>query len=173
MHRFSRFANRFTTVRFCNVKQIPKRVSCVFRCFQAFVITRVSNFKNLEPKLRASQNTRNITPILENASHAIFTYHKSWSYLADAFGLDVVATVEPVPGIPPTARHLAELVDAAKARKVGVLIQEPYFSADAGKFLTRSAALRVVTISSSCDGPEAGSYLTHVQAVLAALVGGK
>lgn len=107
------------------------------------------------------------------ASHAIYTYHKSWSYLADAFGLDVVATVEPVPGIPPTARHLAELVDTAKARKVGVLIQEPYFSADAGKFLNRSAAMRVVTISSSCDGPEAGSYLTHVQAVLAALVGGK
>jgi len=106
-------------------------------------------------------------------SHAIFTYHKSWSYLADAFGFDVVSTVEPVPGIPPTAHHLAELVQTAKARKVAVLIQEPYFSADAGKFLARDAGLRPVTISSSCDGPEAGSYLAHVQAVLTALAGGK
>ena len=104
-------------------------------------------------------------------SRAIFTYHRSWSYLADAFGLEVVQTVEPVPGIPPTARHLAELVTTAKARKVGVLIQEPYFSTDAGKFLGREAAVRAVVQSSSCDGPEAGSYLAHIQAVLTALTG--
>ena len=104
-------------------------------------------------------------------SRAIFTYHKSWSYLADAFGLEVVATVEPVPGIPPTARHLSELVSTAKARKVGVLVQEPYFSADAGKFLGREAGMRAVTAASSCDSPDAGSYLAHVQQVLTAIAG--
>jgi zinc/manganese transport system substrate-binding protein len=106
-------------------------------------------------------------------SHAIFTYHRSWSYLADAFGLQVVATVEPVPGIPPTARHLAELVQTAKTSKVAALIQEPYFSADAGRFLAREAGVKVLTVSSSCDGPEAGSYLAHIQAVLAALAGAR
>ncbi len=106
-------------------------------------------------------------------SRAIFTYHRSWSYLADAFGLEVVATVEPVPGIPPTARHLAELVQTAKARKVGALISEPYFSADSGRFLNREAGIRVLTIASSCDGPEAGRYLAHIQAVLAALAGAR
>ena len=106
-------------------------------------------------------------------SHAIFTYHRSWSYLADAFGLDVVATVEPVPGIPPTARHLAELVQTAKTTRVAALIAEPYFSADPGKFLAREAGVKVITLSSSCDGPEAGSYLAHIQAVLAALAGAR
>lgn len=106
-------------------------------------------------------------------SRAVFTYHRSWSYFADAFGLDVVQTVEPVPGIPPTARHLAELVATAKARKVGLLIQEPYFSTQAGRFLGREAGVRAVVQSSSCDGPEAGRYLAHVQAVLEALVGGR
>ena len=107
----------------------------------------------------------------EGPARAIFTCHKSWSYVADAFGLEVVATVEPVPGIPPTARHLSELVSTAKARKVGVLIQEPYFSADAGKFLGREAGMRVVTAASSCDSPDAGSYLAHIQQVLAAIAG--
>jgi len=46
----------------------------------------------------------------------VFTYHRSWSYFADAFGLEVAATAEPVPGIPPTARHLSELVQIAKSR---------------------------------------------------------
>jgi ABC-type Zn uptake system ZnuABC Zn-binding protein ZnuA len=105
-------------------------------------------------------------------SKAIFTYHRSWTYFADAFGLDVVATVEPVPGIPPTARHLTELEQTAKARKVGLLLQEPYFSMDAGQFLSRGSGVRVVAASSACESDAAGSYLAHFDALLRALVGG-
>jgi zinc/manganese transport system substrate-binding protein len=106
-------------------------------------------------------------------SHAVFTYHRSWSYFADAFGFEVVNTVEPVPGIPPTARHLQELVDQAKARKVGVLIEEPYFSSDSGKFLNREAGVRPVVQAASCDAPTAGSYLQHFDALMAAIAGGQ
>ena len=116
---------------------------------------------------------RNTETAKRLASHAVFTYHRSWSYFADAFGLEVVNTVEPVPGIPPTARHLAELVAQAKARKVGVLIQEPYFSADSGRFLNREAGVRPVLQAASCDAPTAGSYLRHFDALLAALTGGR
>jgi len=105
-------------------------------------------------------------------SKAIFTYHRSWTYLADAFGLEVVATVEPVPGIPPTARHLADLVQLAKSRKVALLLAEPYFAADAGQFLNRSAGVRVVTTSSSCEDEKPGSYLAHIHAVIAECAGG-
>ena len=105
-------------------------------------------------------------------SKAIFTYHRSWTYLADAFGLDVVATVEPVPGIPPTARHLTELETLARARKVGLLLEEPYFSADAGQFLARGSGVRVVTASSACETDAAGAYLAHFDALVRALVGG-
>jgi zinc/manganese transport system substrate-binding protein len=116
---------------------------------------------------------RNAEAAKKLASHTIFTYHRSWSYFADAFGFDVVNTVEPVPGIPPTAKHLAELVDQAKARKVGLLIQEPYFSADGGKFLEREAGVHQVIEAASCDAPTAGSYLQHFDGLLAALAGGK
>jgi zinc/manganese transport system substrate-binding protein len=104
-------------------------------------------------------------------SHVLFTYHRSWSYLADAFGFEVVNTVEPVPGIPPTARHLADLVAQAKARNVKLLLQEPYFSSEGGQFLGREAGIKVVVQSSSCDSAEPGSYLAHVLAVLHALGG--
>ena len=106
-------------------------------------------------------------------SREVFTYHRSWTYFADAFGLDVVDTVEPVPGIPPTAKHLAELVTQARARKVGLLIQEPYFPVDGGRFLAREAAVRQIVQAGSCDAPTAGSYLQHFDAVMAALAGGK
>jgi len=116
---------------------------------------------------------RNAEAAKKLGSHEVFTYHRSWSYFADAFGLDVVNTVEPVPGIPPTAKHLAELVDQAKARKVGLLIQEPYFASDGGKFLEREAGVRPVIEAASCDAATAGSYLQHFDALLAALAGGK
>lgn len=105
-------------------------------------------------------------------NRTLLTYHRSWPYFADAFGLEIVDTIEPVPGIPPTARHLADLQKTIAARNVRVLLQEPYFSADAGRFLQRSAPIRVVTMSPSCDAGVAGSYLAHVKAVLAAVTGG-
>jgi ABC-type Zn uptake system ZnuABC Zn-binding protein ZnuA len=100
------------------------------------------------------------------AVKTIFTYHASWVYFANAFGFEVAGTAEPVPGIPPTAKHLDELVTLARARHVQVLLQEPYFSDDAGQFLARETGLHVVKASPSCDTAEAGSYLAHFDAVM-------
>uniref|UniRef100_A0A832HZQ4 Zinc ABC transporter substrate-binding protein n=1 Tax=Eiseniibacteriota bacterium TaxID=2212470 RepID=A0A832HZQ4_UNCEI len=99
----------------------------------------------------------------------VFTYHRSWTYFADAFGFEIAGTVEPVPGIPPTARHLASLVEVARRRGVPVLIREPYFSGEAGRFLARQAGVREVIAAASCADAAPGSYLAHIDAVLAAI----
>lgn len=105
------------------------------------------------------------------ASRRMFTYHRSWPYLADAYGFEIVSTVEPIPGIPPTARHLASLVATARASNVRLLLQEPYFSPDAGRFLAREASVRTVVASPSCASTRPGSYLEQFETLLAALVG--
>jgi ABC-type Zn uptake system ZnuABC Zn-binding protein ZnuA len=104
-------------------------------------------------------------------SRDILTYHRSWSYFAQAFGLTVVATIEPIPGIPPTGRHLQDLVEIVRAQRVPVVMIEPYFSQDAGKFLSRQTDVRVVEASPSCDGPVAGAYEAHLEQVLGMLTG--
>jgi zinc/manganese transport system substrate-binding protein len=116
-----------------------------------------------------AQRVRGVKLVEGMPARAILTYHASWPYLAHAYGLDIVGTVEPVPGIPPTGGHLQKLVNLVKGRKVGVLLQEPYFSGEAGAFLGRETGLRVVKMSPSCDGPEAGSYLAHLDQVLTQL----
>jgi zinc/manganese transport system substrate-binding protein len=103
----------------------------------------------------------------------MITYHRSWSYFGNAFGIEIAGEAEPLPGIPPTGRHLAELVERVKARKIPLMLQEPYFSGDTGEFLAREGGLRVVVMSPSCDSPEAGSYLAHFGQVLNALAGGR
>jgi zinc/manganese transport system substrate-binding protein len=103
----------------------------------------------------------------------IITYHRSWTYFANAFGITVAGECEPVPGIPPTGKHLAELVDIAKSHKIILMLQEPYFSADAGQFLARETGLRAVVESPSCETAEAGSYLAHFDRIMGALAGAK
>lgn len=111
-------------------------------------------------------------PLIDRLPEKVMlTYHASWVYFAKAFGIEIAGTVEPVPGIPPTARHLADLVRIVKARHVPVLLQEPYFSADAGRFLAREAGLRVIVAAPSCDSPAAGSYLQHFDQLAAQLAG--
>jgi ABC-type Zn uptake system ZnuABC Zn-binding protein ZnuA len=104
---------------------------------------------------------------------SMVTYHRSWSYFANAFGIEVAGEAEPVPGIPPTGKHLAEIVKIAKERRVPIFLQEPYFSGDAGSFLARQTDMRVVVASPSCDTVEAGSYLAHFSELFSKFGGGK
>jgi zinc/manganese transport system substrate-binding protein len=104
-------------------------------------------------------------------NHAIITYHSSWPYFANAFGFTIAAKVEPVPGIPPTGRHLAELVDIIRQQHVAVVIQEPYFADDGPNYLARETGVRVVKLSPSCADVSPGAYFAHFDQLLAALRG--
>jgi zinc/manganese transport system substrate-binding protein len=100
---------------------------------------------------------------------AIVTYHSSWTYFVAAFGFELAAKVEPVPGIPPTAAHLNELVNVIKAKQVKLLLQEPYFSDDGGNYLNRQTGIKVVKVAPSCADATAASYLDHFDQIFAAI----
>jgi ABC-type Zn uptake system ZnuABC Zn-binding protein ZnuA len=85
----------------------------------------------------------------------IITYHESWPYFAERFGLNVVGHVEPKPGIPPSPAHLEGLIDLITREKVKVLIMEPYFSDQAPKFLAQKTGIQVLTLYPSV-APEQG-----------------
>ena len=123
--------------------------------------------KEAEAAWRAGRSMADRLPV-----KTMITYHRSWTYFGNAFGIEIAGTAEPVPGIPPTAKHLGMLVSIAKGRRIPVFLCEPYFSADAGRFLARESGVRVVTASPSCDAPTAGSYLNHFRTLLAAFTEG-
>ena len=60
--------------------------------------------------------------------HRVLAYHKNWVYFTDLFGLEVVGYVEPKPGIPPSARHVHELVQQVERDGIRMLIAASYFS---------------------------------------------
>ncbi len=90
----------------------------------------------------------------------ILTYHRSWVYFAHRFGLEIAGELEPKPGVPPTAAHLAELVELAKARDVQIILQEPFYSTKAAEQVASKTGARVVVVANSVGGqPEATDYL--------------
>ena len=83
---------------------------------------------------------------LELRGGRIVAYHKNWIYLTDLFGLEVIGYVEPKPGIPPSARHVHELVEKIESERIRVLLAANYFSrqkVDAIATRTGISAVRV------------------------------
>lgn len=69
----------------------------------------------------------------------IATYHANWLYFVNLFGLQQVGTIEPKPGIPPSARHVSDLVQLMRQQNVRIVLAANYFDAER----VRSVAARV------------------------------
>ncbi|MCE1248754.1 MAG: metal ABC transporter substrate-binding protein [Firmicutes bacterium] len=76
----------------------------------------------------------------------VVTYHKTWVYFARRFGLDVVAQVEPKPGISPSPAHIASLIKMMKEQKVKVLIREPHFESKIPDMICRETGAKQVVM---------------------------
>ena len=57
----------------------------------------------------------------------IVTYHKNWVYFVHLLGLEEAGTVEPKPGIPPSAKHVTDLVRLMKQRNIRLILAANYF----------------------------------------------
>jgi ABC-type Zn uptake system ZnuABC Zn-binding protein ZnuA len=100
----------------------------------------------------------------------IVTYHDSWPYFSNAFGLEVVGFVQPKPGIEPTPSHTAKIVDLVKARGVRVIGIEPYFSRRAPETIARASQARVVGLPPSVGGAEgADDYFSLFDTLISTL----
>ena len=57
----------------------------------------------------------------------IVSYHKNWIYFVKLFGLEEAGTVEPKPGIPPSPKHVSNLINLMKERNIGIILAANYF----------------------------------------------
>lgn len=115
---------------------------------------------------------------LKLAGMKVVTYHRSWPYYAQAFGLQVMDYVEPRPGVPPTPKHVQELTDLMKTQGVKLLIVEPYFDPKLASRVAKNAGAAVVILPPSVGAtPAASDYFSLFDAQLAliekALAGGR
>ena len=97
----------------------------------------------------------------------LVTYHKSWIYFANRFGMRVVGELEPKPGIPPTAAHLSDLMTFMKAEGVTRILQEPFYITKAANHVAAGTGARVIVAANSVGGqPQAANYLEMVNRIV-------
>jgi zinc/manganese transport system substrate-binding protein len=76
----------------------------------------------------------------------IITYHKLFDYFFKYYGIEIVGTLEPLPGIPPTPRHIGNAIKLIKREKVQFIIQDVYHSPKSAKYAAAKAGIKLVTI---------------------------
>jgi ABC-type Zn uptake system ZnuABC Zn-binding protein ZnuA len=81
-------------------------------------------------------------------------YHKNWIYFTTLFGLEVVGYVETKPGIPPTARHVAELIQRIEDEEVRVLLAANYFERRKPELIAERTGIVPVVVPMSVGGED-------------------
>lgn len=86
------------------------------------------------------------------AGRPVVTYHKSWVYFAERFGLAIVSEVEEKPGIPPSARRRDAVVETMKAQKVRTVLHEVFYATDAAEYLAKETGAHAVVVPIDVGG---------------------
>lgn len=89
----------------------------------------------------------------------VIAHHKSWVYLENWLGLDEVATLEPLPGIPPTASHLASLLNQFGDKGADFIIRAPYQSDKPSEWLSERTGIPAVMLPSTVGGSDQATDL--------------
>jgi zinc/manganese transport system substrate-binding protein len=104
----------------------------------------------------------------------VVTFHDSWPNFAKHFHLVVVGHIEPKPGIPPTPSHTLEIIQLIQAKKVPLILVEPYFDTKTPKYIGSKTGATVLMFYPSVGGtPAISDYFalfdTNVDNLVAAM----
>jgi zinc/manganese transport system substrate-binding protein len=98
-------------------------------------------------------------------------YHTTWSYLANRYGFRIIGYLEPKPGIPPSASHLADLIVRMRQEKVKVILKEPFYENRIPNMVAQRTGAKVVEICPTVGGePDTETYPKLLRHILTKLV---
>lgn len=122
-----------------------------------------SNQKELNRKLedQIKDWTKRMAPYRDTP---VVTYHRSWPYFLKRFGLVTLGELEPKPGIPPTAKHLAQLTRLMKERQVKLILKESFQENRTPEKVAKATGAKVVTLAQAVrENSEASDYSSMME----------
>ena len=100
----------------------------------------------------------------------VIVYHEAWAYLLQWGGLTRVASLEALPGIPPSAAHLRDVLEQAREGGAEVILRAPYEQRDASSWLSERTGIPVVELPYTVGGhPEASDLISLFDVTLTLL----
>jgi len=74
----------------------------------------------------------------------VVAYHKNWIYFADNFGLEIAGYIEPKPGIPPSAKHVQNMIKLIKDQNIQVMLVANYFEKNSPQMIEDRTGIKAV-----------------------------
>lgn len=97
-------------------------------------------------------------------------YHKMFEYLAAEFGFEITGYVEPKPGIPASAGHIENLIEAIGRAKPDGILTTPYQSGKDVEFLSGKTSAKIIRLPSDVGSlTGTNDWLSFMDYVLSAL----
>ncbi|HUU27553.1 MAG TPA: metal ABC transporter substrate-binding protein [archaeon] len=84
----------------------------------------------------------------------VIAYHKNWIYFTSTFGMEIVEYIEHKPGIPPSAKHVHEIIDLIKEQNIKLLLVANYFEHNTPKMIEDRTGIKALFLPLSCGGNE-------------------
>jgi zinc/manganese transport system substrate-binding protein len=101
----------------------------------------------------------------------VVVYHRDLSYLLRWLGMREVGSLEPKPGLPPSATHLSGLLETLKSRPAKAVLRSAYNDPRAAQWLSEHAGIPVVVLPYTVGGSDkAGDLFALYDATLASLL---
>ena len=74
----------------------------------------------------------------------ILTYHKTYIYFADRFGLEITGELEEKPGIPPPPKYRDAVVDLVNREGIKIILNDNFYSQDAADYVASKTGATVI-----------------------------
>lgn len=74
----------------------------------------------------------------------VIQFHDNLAYFNQAYGLETIGTIEPLPGIPPSSRHTMELIELIKEEKPYCILHDVYHSTKTAEYISDKTGLKII-----------------------------
>jgi zinc/manganese transport system substrate-binding protein len=89
----------------------------------------------------------------------VVTHHKSWVYLERWLGIEEVANLEAIPGLPPTATHLSKLTKQFAEGGADFIVRSPYQDDRPSEWLSEKVGIPHLVLPLTVGGTEKANDL--------------
>ena len=101
----------------------------------------------------------------------IITYHKTWVYFCDRFGMEIRGEIEEKPGIPPSQEYLATLIKKIQTEGIKVLFVDTIYPTKDGDFLAAKTGAKIVSSPIDLGGaPNTDDYFGLIGTLLGRVI---
>jgi zinc/manganese transport system substrate-binding protein len=113
--------------------------------------TYASNERAFETRLNAAERQWQ-SDLQTIKGKPVVAWHTSWRYFAEYNGMNIVAFMEPKPGVPPSPSHLFTVIQAVKRTGAKAIIMEPFYDRKVADLVSKQTGIKVLVLPPSVGG---------------------